>query len=190
MSSPAEQNLTRIRAALAGDPQEQALTTLLPSVYDELRRLAESLMRSERADHTLQTTALVHEAYVRLAGSGEPRWQDRKHFFRLAAIVMRHVLIDHAEARRAQKRGGGRAGLSLEEVTIALGDPDIDLQALDEALTDLGTRDRQKADVVELRFFGGCTIDETSETLGISTATVEREWRFARAWLRSRLAET
>lgn len=188
MSSPAEKELTQIRADLAGDDQEKALTALLPTVYDELRRVADSLMRAERADHTLQTTALVHEAYMRLAGTGQPQWRDRTHFFRLAAKVMRRVLINHGEAHRAQKRGGGRPGLSLDEVTIALAESDVDWGALDEALVDLRSRDRRKADIVELRFFGGCTIDETADALDVSTATVEREWRFARAWLRSRLA--
>lgn len=166
-----------------------AAARLLPMVYDELRRLAAGCLRSDRRDHTLQATALVHEAYMRLSGSGNPGWNDRAHFFRAAALTMRHILIDHARQRAAEKRGGGEPGVRLSETALLLDDSDVEILEIDDALKRLSALAPEKARVVELRFFGGCTIDETAEALGISTATAERHWRFARAWLKSRLSD-
>ncbi len=168
--------------------QDDGLARLLPLVYDELRAIADGYLHRERADHTLQATALVHEAYMRLADC-DPVWTDRKHFYRVAAKIMRRILINHALEHRAVKRGGGGKALSLTEVTVALPGQDIDLIALNEALTRLAEIDPQKANIVELRFFGGCTSDMTAEALGISTRSVERHWRFSRAWLQDELAD-
>ena len=182
MSTPVDEQIKQIRTELhesdLGDVDE-----LLPLIYDELRRLASSYLRDERSGHTLQTTALVHEAYARLAKRPEARWNDRAHFFRVAAKTMRRILINYAVQRKAQKRGGGEACLTLEEVTAAMPQTEVDLEVLDEVLNRLAENDPRKARVVELRFFGGCTIEETAEALDVSTRTVEREWRFARAWL-------
>jgi RNA polymerase sigma factor (TIGR02999 family) len=162
---------------------------VLPLVYDELYRRSQRSLRGERRDHTLQPTALVNEVFLLMARDGRTPWRDRGHFFRVASRIMRHVLINHARDRRAQKRGGGRRPAALDDVAFegAGDDTGLDILALDEALTALAAVDEQKARVVELRFFGECTVDETAEALGISTATVERSWRFAKAWLRSRL---
>lgn len=165
---------------------------LMRIVYDELHALASAYLRRERPDHTLQTTALVHEAWLRLRGRGAVTYDGRAHFFRAAALAMRRILLHHAEKRRALKRGGGGRPSRLSESAEppdAGGQTDMDLLALNEALNRLSQLDQQKVRVVELRYFGGCTIDQTSEALGISTATVEREWRFARAWLRAELDE-
>lgn len=171
-------------AALTSTPE------LLAIVYDELRALASAYLRNERAGHTLQTTALVHEAWLRLNGRDERTFDNRSHFFRAAALAMRRILLHHAESRRTQKRGGGRSAASLTDGfdTAESGGPGaLDLLALDDALKRLAAEDVQKASVVELRYFAGCTIDETAEALCISTATVEREWRFARAWLQAEM---
>ena len=165
----------------AGDPQ--ALDRLMPVVYDELRRLAGSYMQRERADHTLETTALVHEAYLRLAGRTHPSWHDRTHFFAVAAQLMRRILVDHARGHGAAKRGCGQANLPLDGDALPAGARSADLIALDDALTDLGAVDPRKAHIVELRFFGGLTIEETASILELSTATVVNETRLARAWL-------
>lgn len=184
--------ITQLLADLDGTDQGTAFAQLLPLVYTELRALSEGYLRRERPDHTLQATALVHEAYVRLAGEQGAKWENRAHFFRVAAKVMRRILINHALARKAAKRGHAQPHLTLDEAVVFLPEANVDLLDLHDALEELAGHDRQKARVVELRFFAGCTIDETAEALGISTATVERDWRFARAWLRSRLgsAET
>jgi RNA polymerase sigma factor (TIGR02999 family) len=182
--------ITQILNDLESTDQATGFAKLLPLVYAELRALSQGYLRHERPDHTLQATALVHEAYVRLAGQEGVKWTNRTHFFRVAAKVMRRILINHALAHKASKRGGGRAGVTLEEVTAVVPDLDVDLLDVHEALELLAKQDRQKARVVELRFFGGCTIEETAEALDISTATVERDWRFARAWLRNRLERT
>lgn len=179
---PVDEEIARIRTELR-EADRRGVDELLPLIYDELRRLASGYLRDERCGHTLQTTALVHEAYVRLAKHPQARWRDRAHFFRVAAKTMRRILISHAVQRRAQKRGGGRAVVALEEVTAAMPGREVDLETLDEALNRLAENDDRKALVVELRFFGGCTIEETATALGVSARTVEREWRFARAWL-------
>jgi len=187
METHAQDEITQIRMDL-DVLGERNLEALLPLVYQELRRLASSYLRSERAGHTLQTTALVHEAYARLAKHTDAQWNDRGHFFRVAAKTMRRILVNHAVKRRALKRGGGESHLSLDEVTAVLPQSGIDLVALDEVLKRLAANDERKARVVELRFFAGCTSEETAEALGVSKKTVDREWRFARSWLQLALA--
>jgi RNA polymerase sigma factor (TIGR02999 family) len=164
--------------------QRESITAAFPAIYAELHLLAQRYLRRERPDHTLQATALVNEAYLRLQDGARPAWSDRAHFFRIAARCMRHILVNHAERHGAAKRGGGRRPAALEEsLVVADGAANENLPLLHEALCRLSELYPQKAAVVELRYFGGCTIDQTAEALGISTATVEREWRFARAWL-------
>ena len=160
-----------------------ALEQLMPLVYDELRRLARHYLRQERSDHTLQSTALVHEAYLRLAAGAAPDWQNRAHFFGVAAHVMRQILVEHARGRDAAKRGGGACKLALDEALALPQQIDVDVVALDKALTELSKLDEQQGRIVELRFFAGLTIEDTSEVLGISPATVKRDWVTARAWL-------
>lgn len=173
-------------AATPGKPPSE----LIEAVYDELRALASAYLRGERRGHTLETTALVHEAWLRLSQRDAETFDNRAHFFRAAALAMRRILLHHAEKRAAQKRGGGRPGVTIDEGIDSLASPSTDwveMLALNEALKRLADTDVQKAQVVELRYFGGCSIEETAEALGIGTATVEREWRFARAWLRTAL---
>lgn len=189
MSSRTDADITQILAELNSDGSDSAIERLLPLVYHELRAISQAYLGQERDNHTLQATALVHEAYLRLASGNGQHWQDRAHFFRVAAKTMRRILINHAHAHRAQKRGGARNGVVLQETSILAPDTPVDIEALDEAMKRLAELDRRKAEVVELRFFGGCTIEQTAETLEISTATVERHWRFARAWLRAELVE-
>jgi len=155
----------------------------MPLVYDELRRLAHHYLRQERADHTLQSTALVHEAYLRLAGQSPPQWQNRAHFFGIAAHVMRQILVEYARGRSAAKRGGNACRLTLDEALELPQPVDVDVLALDKALTELSEFDPQQSRIVELRFFAGLTIEDTSEVLGVSPATVKRDWVTARAWL-------
>jgi len=163
----------------------KALDALLPIVYKELRRLAHFQMRQERPDHTLQSSALVHEAYLRLLGENTPQWESRSHFFAIAAQLMRQILVDYARRRGAGKRGGGAVTLSLEDAEVlAPGkEKDLDVVALDDALKALAQIDARKAQVVELRFFGGLNFDQTAEVLGVSAVTVARDWSTARAWL-------
>jgi RNA polymerase sigma factor (TIGR02999 family) len=163
--------------------EDAALDALLPLVYDELRRLASHYMRRERDDHTLQATALVNEAYLRLIEVRKVQWQNRAHFFAMAARVMRRILVDAARARGYQKRGGGARVLSLDEALIVPVEPDQDLVALDDALTALAEIDARKSQVVEMRFFGGLNIDETAEALHVSRDTVKRDWNMAKLWL-------
>ncbi|MDX1996593.1 MAG: sigma-70 family RNA polymerase sigma factor [Thermoanaerobaculia bacterium] len=165
-----------------GDGDRTAFDQLVPIVYAELKRLAHASMRAERADHVLQTTALVHEAYFRLVGL-ERDWAGRRQFFAVAAQVMRQVLVDFARRRDADKRGGGQAPLSLEDPLVPALERSADLLRLDDALSDLAKVDARKAQVVELRFFGGLTIEETAEVMGLSHATVERDLKLARAYL-------
>jgi RNA polymerase sigma-70 factor, ECF subfamily len=163
----------------------EALDSLLPIVYKELRRLAHFQLRQERPDHTLQSAALVHEAYVRLVGQNPPRVESRSHFYAIAAQLMRQILVDYARRHRAGKRGGGVEALSLQDAAVsALGKKkDVDIVALDNALHALARIDARKAQVVELRFFGGLNFNETAEVLGVSANTVARDWSTARAWL-------
>jgi RNA polymerase sigma factor (TIGR02999 family) len=159
---------------------------LVPIVYDELRRLAHHYMRGERPGHTLQTTALVNEVYLRLAGVDALRWQDRAHFFAMAATLMRRVLVDHARQRGREKRGAGIQVTSLADNAIAP-QPSVDIVALDDVLERLAAVDPQQGRVVELRFFAGLSVEETAEVLGISPATVKRDWATAKLWLYTRL---
>ncbi len=161
---------------------------LMPLVYDELRRLAGRYLRRERANHTLQPTALVNEAYLRLIDQHQVAWQNRAQFFGLAAKLMRNILVDHARAHQAAKRGGQHYSVSLSRNDQFTREPHVDLLAINEALDRLAALDVQKSRIVELRFFGGLTIEETAEALGISHATVERDWAMARAWLRRELS--
>jgi RNA polymerase sigma factor (TIGR02999 family) len=161
----------------------QALDALIPLVYEELRRIAQHFLHRERPGHTLQSTALVHEAYVRMVGQNLPQWQSRAHFFGIAAQLMRQILVDHARSRQAVKRGGDPVKLSLDESTALPEQKDLDLIALDDALRSLSELDAQQSRIVELRYFAGLTIEDTSEVMGISPATVKRDWATARAWL-------
>ena len=175
-----------VESARRGD--EQALSALMPLVYEELRRLAASYMRRERPGQTLQATALVHDAYIRLMQDSKLSWQNRSHFFGIAARSMRQILVERARARQAAKRGGSRIRVTLDAGLLATEAPAIDLEALDEALTRLEALDPELARVVEVRFFGGLSIDEAAETLDVSPATVKRRWAVAKAWLARELA--
>ena len=176
--------------AASGD--EKAISKLMPLVYDELRRLAASYLRRERPGQTLQATALVHEAYVRLIGEKAHNWQNRTHFLAIAALSMRQILVQRARARNAAKRGGDPARITLDERLMAApshGSTDeIDLVALDAALDRLAELNARQAKIVELRYFGGLGVEEAAEALGISPATVKRDWTIARAWLKRELA--
>src|SRR5882672_8578849 len=164
-----------------------ALAELTPLVYGELRRLAHHQMGGQRADHTLQTTALVNEAYLRLADQTNPRWQGRVHFFAVAARAMRHILVNYAKSYRAQKRGGGALKIELDEAAIVSPEESKKIVDLHEALENLARLDPRKARVVELKYFGGLNHDEIAEVLKISTITVRRDWIFAKAWLHNEL---
>ena len=169
---------------------ERALESLIPLVYSELRSLAHYYLRQERPDHTLQSTALVHEAYVRLVGHEPPALQNRSHFFGVAARLMREILVEYARSQRAAKRGGGAPAIALDEIENVAQRVDVDLLLLDDALTELARLDERQSRIVELRFFSGLSIDETSEVLGISSTTVSREWTTARAWLYRQIARS
>jgi len=162
---------------------DAALAELTPLVYEELRRLAHHHMGGERPDHTLQTTALVNEAYLRLAGQTNLRWQNRAHFFAVAARAMRHILVNYAKSYRAQKRGGGALKVDLDEAALVSLEQSKEIVDLHEALERLGTLDSRKARVVELKYFGGLNHDEIAEVMKISTVTVRRDWEFAKVWL-------
>jgi RNA polymerase sigma-70 factor (ECF subfamily) len=171
-----------------GSGDKAALNELIPLVYDELRKLAASYLRRKPGAHTLQATALVHEAYVRLADQSSISIQHRAQFFGLAAKVMRDILVDHARKRLAAKRGGDQLRLSLSQAERFGHKPEVELLALDDALNELATTNPQHSRVIELRFFGGLTIAETADVMNLSHATTERYWNFARAWLRRELA--
>lgn len=164
-----------------------AIEELVPLVYDELHRLAAAYMRDERGSHTLQPTALAHEAYLKLVDESEAGWRGRAHFFAAAARAMRQILVDHARARGAAKRGGGRERITLADAAGGPATAPLDLLALDEALADLARLSDRRARLVEMRFFAGLTNEEAAEALGVATATVEKDWYLARAWLRRRL---
>lgn len=170
------------------DGDSSARGRLLPMVYDELRRLAAKYLRRERANHTLQPTALVNEAYLRLIDQEKVVWENRAQFFGLAARLMRNILVDHARNRQAAKRGGEHYSVSLSQADRVSEASAVDLVALHETLERLATHDAQKSSIVELRFFGGLSIKETAEVMDISHATVERDWKMARAWLRRELS--
>ena len=176
------QEITQLLLAWnAGD--EDALAQLMPLVQNELHRLAHRYMAGERPGHQLQTTALVNEAYLRLVDSSRVRWQGRAHFFAVSAQLMRRILVDAARARAKLKRGGDVIQVSLDEAAVIPTEPGADLIALDEALTTLAAFDERKSQVVELRFFGGLTVEETAEVLRVSSATVMRDWELAKVWL-------
>jgi len=166
---------------------KEALAELMPVVYAELRRLARGYLRREPGPHTLQTTALVHEAYLRLIDQRNVRWQNRAHFFGIAATLMRRILVEHARKHQALKRGNAESKLSLDEGIGFSKQSDMDLLALDDALTSLATIDPQKSRIVELRFFGGLTVEETAEVLNVAPITVHRAWRIIKAWLRQEM---
>ena len=161
----------------------KALDSLLPLVYDELRRIARHYLQGERTGHTLQSTALVNEAYVRMVAQDFPQWQNRAHFFAVAAQLMRQILVDYARSHRAAKRGGEVYKVALDEAEEQPFTPDVDVLALDQALKELAEMDRQQSRVVELKFFAGLSIEDTAEVLGVSASTVKRDWITARAWL-------
>jgi RNA polymerase sigma factor (TIGR02999 family) len=170
------------------DGDREAADVFMPLVYEQLRRQAHRYLSWERPNHTLQTTALVHEAYLRLVDQKHVDWRNRAHFYGLAAQLMRRILVNYAVSRRRNKRGGAQEDLPIDEAIYVSGDePDIDLQALDEALTRLEKLDDREARIVELRYFSGLSIKETAEVLGISPVTVKREWKMARIWLHSEL---
>ena len=179
--------ITRILRAWSGGDRE-AVDDLMPLVYDELHKVASQYLRKQRSDHTLQPTALVNEAYLKLIDISTVSWQDRAHFFAVASRTMRHVLVDHARGRNRDKRGGGAQKLSLDDAVAFANSREVDLLSLDEAMSDLATIDDQQSRIVELRFFGGLTVEETALVLHISTATVKREWRIAKAWLHKRIS--
>jgi RNA polymerase sigma factor (TIGR02999 family) len=166
---------------------DAALAELTPLVYEELRRLAHHFMEGQRPDHTLQTTALVNEAYLRLADQTNPRWQNRAHFFAVAARAMRQILVSYARSNRAQKRGGGAARIELDEAAILSPEQSNEIVDVHEALEKLATLDSRKAQVVELKFFGGLNYEEIAEVLKIARMTVRRDWEFARLWLYTEL---
>ncbi|MBS1796881.1 MAG: sigma-70 family RNA polymerase sigma factor [Acidobacteria bacterium] len=170
-----------------GNGRKESLDEMLPLVYAELHRLAEKYLSRERPDHTLQPTALVHEAYLRLIDQHSVDWQNRAQFIGLAAQMMRRILVNHAEAHRAARRGDGLQRITLDESIAFFEEQNLDLLSLHAALTELARFDEQKSRIVELRFFGGLTIEETARLLEKSTATVEREWTFAKAWLKRAL---
>ena len=176
----AEDISTLLRAWSDGD--QSALERLTPIVYDELHRLARRYMKGERSGHSLQTTALVNEAYMRLVDYERMQWQNRAHFFAVSAQLMRRILVEHAR-RHNLKRGGGVQHVSLDEAAMVHGDPDADLVTLDDAMNGLARIDARKVQVVEMRFFGGLSVEETAEVLKVSPVTVKRDWRAARAWL-------
>ncbi|MCA1626914.1 MAG: sigma-70 family RNA polymerase sigma factor [Acidobacteria bacterium] len=182
MSNSSPNDVTRLLVQLT-DGDRDVLNELLPLVYNELRQLAAKYLRREREGHTLQPTALVHEAYLRLIDQKQVRWQNRAHFFGVAAQMMRRILVDHARTHNAEKRGGQFQLLSLDENIDVSATPAADLVALDDALNRLAAIDEQKSRIVELRFFGGLSVEETAEVLGVSTPTIKRQWRMAKAWL-------
>ena len=182
MATPPTPDITRLLVDWS-EGRRDALDQLMPAIYQELHKIAGSYLRRERAEHTLQPTALIHEAYLRLVQPNVPSFKSRTHFYGIAAHVMRQILVEHARARGAAKRGAGGRKVSLDDVTLFSEERTADLVALDDALAALALIDERKSQVVELRFFGGLTVDETAEVLHISPETVARDWRFANTWL-------
>jgi RNA polymerase sigma factor (TIGR02999 family) len=189
MPSTRNSDVTRLLSDWSNGDR-RALDELLPLVYEELRHLANAYLRRERDGHTLQSTALVHEAFLRLVNQHNVQWQGRAHFFGIAAQMIRRILVDHARAQRAAKRGAGAVRLELDEALAVAQQRDLDLIALDDALERLATMDRRQSRIVELRFFAGLSVEDTADVMGISTATVKREWSSARAWLFREVAAT
>ncbi len=188
MSEPSDDQVTLLLQQ-ASKGSRDAVDRLLPLVYDELRRIASDYLYRERADHTLQPTAIVHEAYLRLVNQQSAGWNDRTQFFAVAAKIMRRILVDHARSRKAAKRGGGKRKSEFDDALAVFEERAIDLVALDEVLNKLADVDERKSRVVELRFFGGLSVEETSRILNVPLRTVERDWTFAKAWLRSKLGD-
>jgi RNA polymerase sigma factor (TIGR02999 family) len=186
MAIPAQEITQLLLAWSNGD--RNALDRLVPLVHQELRRLARYYMRREREDHTLQTSALINEAYIRLVDYERMRWQDRAHFFAVAARAMRRILVDYARTRRYQKRGGNERKVSLDQAATLPATEAREMIDLNEALTRLSELDSRKGQIIELRYFGGLSIEETAEVMGLSPATVKREWNSARLWLRKEIA--
>ncbi len=182
------QDVTQLLIA-ATDGKTDALARLMPIVYDELHRIAQIHMRGERSGHTMSATALVHEAYMKLVDLNRIQWQNRAHFFAMSSRAMRRILVNYAHQRRAQKRGGDRRRVTLDEALILSEEYGEDIIALDEALNRLSALNERHSQVVECRFFAGMNIDETAEALGISVATVKRDWNLARAWLNRELSD-
>lgn len=182
MSQQVSENITQLLIDLSNGDRN-AVDLLLPVIYDELRKLAANYLRRERPDHTLQPTALVHEAYIRLVDQTRVNWQNRAHFFGVAAQLMRRLLVDHARRHNAEKRGQNFQKISLDENIDKAGERSTMLLALDDALQALAQFDEQKARVVELRYFGGLSIEETADVMGVTPTTIKRHWRFAKAWL-------
>ena len=185
--TPAPEDVTRLLVAW-GNGDEAARDELMPLVYDELRRLAHRYMGRERLGHTLQTSGLVNEAYLRIIDQSQVHWQNRAHFFGIAAQMMRRILVDYARTRGYAKRGGGALQVSLDEAMIVSEERSAEVVALDDALKALAEFDERKSQIVELRFFGGLSIDETAEVLKVSPGTVMRDWTLAKAWLRKQMA--
>lgn len=183
MSTPTGNEITRVLADLHGRDDETVLGGLIPLVYDELRFLASAQLHQERPDHTLQPTALVHEAYLRMLGGQSIPWANRSHFFRAAAEAMRRILIEHARKRGRVKRGGGRPRLPMNVLDLAAEQDSTEILALDEAIRRLEEQDARMSQVVRLRFFAGLSVEDTAMALEVSERTVKREWTFARAWL-------
>lgn len=173
-----------------GKGDQAALDQLIPLVYPELRKMARRYMGRENSAHTLQTSALINEAYLRLIDQQQVEWQDRGHFFAVAAQVMRHILIDHARRRRYSKRGGGAQHVPLDDAAMVNHERAAELVALDDALTGLADFDPRKSQIVELRFFGGLSVEETAEVMKLSPVTVMREWRAAKAWLHREISQS
>jgi RNA polymerase sigma factor (TIGR02999 family) len=176
------QQITQLLVAWS-DGDQAALNQLMPLVYGELRRMARRYMAGQSPGHTLQTTALIHEAYLKLVGQKEQRWQNRAHFFGVAAQAMRHILVDYARARHAAKRGGQAQAFSLDEAALVTKDQTAEMVALDDALNSLLEIAPRQSRVVELRYFGGLSVEETAEVIKVSAETVTRDWRMAKAWL-------
>lgn len=188
MSEHSPDQITQMLLELT-DGNKEVVNQILPHIYDELRKLASSYLRKERSNHTLQPTALVHEAYMKLIDQNRVQWQNRAHFFGIAAQVMRRILMDHARKHTADKRGGEFEKLPIEEeILIVSQDKSSELIALDEALEELAKIDPDKAKIVELRYFGGLSIEETAEVMGVSVPTINRHWKMAKAWLYSQVA--
>lgn len=185
--TPSSNNVTQMLHDWSKGDQK-ILDRLIPIVYEELRRQATRYLRRERPGHTLQTTALIHEAYIRLIDQKSVRWQNRAHFFAISAQLMRRILVDHARSRQAAKRGGSDIKLPLEEAMIVSQGREVNLVALDEALERLAVIDPQQSRVVELRFFSGLSVEETAEVLGVSPRTITRDWNVAKAWLRREIS--
>jgi RNA polymerase sigma factor (TIGR02999 family) len=189
MATPPTPDITRLLVDWS-EGRREALDQLMPAIYQELHKIAGSYLRRERAEHTLQPTALIHEAYLRLVGPNLPSFKSRTHFYGVAAHVMRQILVEHARARGAAKRGAGGQKVSLDDVTLFSAERTADLVALDDALTTLAGFDERKSKVIELRFFAGLSLDDTADALGVSVATISRELRLAQAWLHRELDRT